>query len=278
MNPQPEHKPEEQANSAQGGVNIGGAAHVEVGHDLVGGNKNVGQEFNVAGHNNVVTITVGPVPPTPAEFAAAERIYLEQIINRTELVEFTGIPEHQDHSEIRLPDIFVPLGIEQEIEQRPGLYPVRSGEPWDEYMERVVSSPERQATRRVTLREAFSTNLNLMVLGDPGSGKSTLLRYLSFVAAHALLQRANPPHHPSSKRGFQSSVQLRGFAASESTISGRIFLCCRRANLSDRLPPKFFESALDAGRCLVCFDGLDEVVLPSQRVTVRDAVTALAAR
>jgi HEAT repeat protein len=44
------------------------------------------------------------------------------------------------------------------------------------------------------------------------------------------------------------------------------------------LPHGFFERALEAGRCLVLFDGLDEVTASDQRVEVRDAVAAFATR
>jgi hypothetical protein len=58
------------------------------------------------------------ISPSP-DFASAEREYLAQLIERTELLEFVGIPDPRQNAAIKLEDIFVPLGAEEEIETEP---------------------------------------------------------------------------------------------------------------------------------------------------------------
>jgi hypothetical protein len=53
------------------------------------------------------------------DFAAEEKRYLAQLIERTELLEFVGIPDPRQNAAIKLEDVFVPLGAEREIERLP---------------------------------------------------------------------------------------------------------------------------------------------------------------
>jgi uncharacterized protein (UPF0147 family) len=124
-----------------------------------------------------------------------------------------------------------------------------------------------------------------MVLGDPGAGKSTLLRYLALVAAHQVTEDGRPKTesigHPSpvigQERRLPILIPLRHFAASGEALVDFLYTYAKQTYQLE-LPRGFFERALDTGRCLVLFDGLDEVTASDQRVEVRDAVAAFATR
>lgn len=87
--------------------------------DIVGGDQHKRDEYNAQTMtvNNVTNQTIALPPISDAEYAAAQKKYLEQVIKRTELLEFIGIPEHgkRQRDEIKLKDIFIPLGAEEEI-------------------------------------------------------------------------------------------------------------------------------------------------------------------
>jgi predicted NACHT family NTPase len=152
--------------------------------------------------------------------------------------------------------------------------------------ERIV----RKTTRRVALEDALRAHTRLMVLGDPGAGKSTLLRYLALTAAlQADEGRRTNDQSPSSsvvrpsssvirlERRLPILLPLRRFAASSEALVDFLYTYAKQTYQLE-LPHGFFERALEAGRCLVLFDGLDEVTASDQRVEVRDAVAALATR
>jgi len=219
------------------------------------------------------------------DFSAAEKRYLEQIVARTELLEFVGIPDPRQNAAIKLADIFIPLGVEEEITvsdfREPEIETGKGALDRRRERERIV----RKTTRRVALEDALRAHTRLMVLGDPGAGKSTLLRYLALVAAHQVTEDGRPKTesigHPSpvigQERRLPILIPLRRFAASSQALVDFLYTYAKQTYQLE-LPRGFFERALEAGRCLVLFDGLDEVTASDQRVEVRDAVTALATR
>ncbi|MBM3129709.1 MAG: DUF4062 domain-containing protein [Chloroflexi bacterium] len=216
------------------------------------------------------------------DYSADEKRYLEQIIAKTELLEFVGIPDPRQNAAIKLEDIFIPLGAEQQIE----IDELNMEVPKIESVRPVVNSSEgfvtvreyltsRKIIHRVTLDDALRANTRLMVLGDPGAGKSTLLRYLALMAAQNIGGATGPSPLPESR--LPILIPLRRFAASSQSLVDFFYTYAKQAYQLE-LACGFFERALDDGRCLVLFDGLDEVVVSDQRVEVRDAVAALATR
>ncbi len=142
----------------------------------------------------------------------------------------------------------------------------------------------RGATKQqANLDEALRESERLIILGDPGAGKTTLLKYLTVVCAEGRAADELKLQSGSDTPQLPIFVILREFAAEATGRSQDYalidyFYTHARERLMLNLRRGFFEDALNAGRCLVCLDGLDEIWAPGQRKAVCDAVRALAAR
>jgi len=126
----------------------------------------------------------------------------------------------------------------------------------------------------------------IVLLGDPGSGKSTFVNFLAYcLAANAVEPKEDwLKHLPKwpKKEGtlLPVPVILRDFsrwlsAQKATDPAPRLLLDfiaerLHAQNLDFAAP--LIESALDAGKCILLFDGLDEVTTQTQRAFVRDTV------
>jgi hypothetical protein len=118
-----------------------------------------------------------------------------------------------------------------------------------------------------TIGQAMQAERRLVILGGPGGGKTTLLRYLVLTYARRLA-------YDRLELGenllpiFLSIQELQQALAADKSGGLPQLLATHYAQLSSRLepPPRFFDTRLSKGRCLVLFDGLDEVADPHQRL------------
>lgn len=130
---------------------------------------------------------------------------------------------------------------------------------------------------KLPVLDAVRDNQHLLVLGDPGSGKTTLLRYLALRHARALLNRGSALELGEVR--LPIFLRIGDYARSPQRHLGiSAFLPahldaqeCKTPGLRDLL-----SRSLDAGRCLVLLDGLDEIGSAEERRTVVEAVTNLA--
>ena len=121
------------------------------------------------------------------------------------------------------------------------------------------------------LGEIIQSHPRLIVRGDPGSGKTTLLRYLAITSARSLrndrsdgdnakMTRLRLGWH---KQRFPLIVNLGGFADVVNWPKGKRLLeavvATLPGELRTRYPNDFFEKQLEKGRCLLMFDGFDEL-------------------
>ena len=155
------------------------------------------------------------------------------------------------------------------------------------------SGPEREL-RVVTVLEAAATQPRLVILGDPGSGKSTFTNYLGYLLAGARLGEAAPPDGWPHGALLPLRFLLRDLVT---TLPAEADLDCLPAERCEQTLCEAVQSylptllaandaaaalplvrgALDAGQCLVIFDGLDEAP-PDRRRVARLAVEAFARR
>lgn len=139
-------------------------------------------------------------------------------------------------------------------------------------------------TVTVSINEALNSGRCLAVIGAPGAGKTTLLRYLALTYAR---QQARERLDLSEER-LPVFIVLRDFnrflddaeQRSESLdLSPQLlprFLSSHTKAIAPHLslPDDFFSGPLDAGKCIVLLDGLDEVADPAKRVRIVEVIAA----
>ncbi len=184
----------------------------------------------------------------PPSVLYGEDGYRAQIIAMHRTLDFVGIPNLRMGRSITLEDVFIPPRFEH-----------------------------------ATMVEALRESNRMVILGGPGTGKTTLLKHLSLICAEGRSEEALGWTLKGGASLLPIFVPLREFAAE----------CARRSHdyglldylhtyshqrLMLTLGPDFFEEALEAGHCLMCLDGLDEVGDVGQRRRVVEAVRALVNR
>lgn len=231
------------------------------------------------------------------EAEAARERYCRQLAERCQRLEFLGILTKGDERPIPLDEIFIELRVEQQVEeQQPYLelsfcdavelagyeveeFTAEDQQTWEE--QRHQRTPvTRKITKQFSASQALRDNEKLVLLGAPGSGKSTLARYLALIFARG--QAARRLDIP--EKRLPLLILLREYLAERARHSGDGFsfldyLYCNAKeilNVDPPLPEGFFEHFLRQKKCLVLFDGLDEVTEPGERLMVRDAVCSFA--
>ncbi|AUX24935.1 uncharacterized protein SOCEGT47_054760 [Sorangium cellulosum] len=187
-----------------------------------------------------------------ARFAAAERVYRRQVEARYGQIEIRGL---QLSARVRqdLEIAYVPLHVEEPSEELRSATPRRAAgkRPKGEATTvdaRAASAMLRALERpRVLATDALVNHPRLLIVGEPGSGKSTLLAYLATRAARGELTISTPRREPASIPFLVPVRALQEAAASPEEIA-------RTAGAE----AWFVEAALQRGRALLLFDGLDE--------------------
>ena len=210
---------------------------------------------------------------TPPVLAAplvldVEAQYRATLIRRYQRVEFRGILSINKPVTLPLTDFYIPLQADQAL-----LVPdigkeyirLQDGEKSFEMPKRFVKE-----TRTLAVADAIRNNRALVVLGDPGAGKTTLLRYLALSAAEGQPERAGLPAHESSwlpllipcatlDRMLQDTPERTGLDALTSYLEQQYEI----EGIADLVQP-----ALEQGRALLLFDGLDEIAGSERRVAI----------
>jgi formylglycine-generating enzyme required for sulfatase activity len=141
--------------------------------------------------------------------------------------------------EVRLDRVYVPVGLTEEthVDGRTSYADLIQ---WDDDRRR------RQAARAMEPWVAIHRYHRLVVLGEPGAGKTTYLAHLAFMCARG--QRL-----PSYTPVFLRLRDLAGVNKLEDALTTEF--AARRFPNAER----FILRRLEAGRCLILLDGLDEV-------------------
>jgi NACHT domain len=203
--------------------------------------------------------------------------YIDWVIDRNLYLDSRGTFQTQRQVQLRLDKIFVSLdavpvsGMAVSDKEVDDIHRPAEGE------RRATVDPDAEVRTktegRMGLQDVVTAHANAVVLGDPGAGKTTLLRHLALTNAMAL--------NAAGVDGLGSTrvpilLRLASYATAEvwRTTSLTDFIGeyhraadCPAEGLAQRLLQE-----LDAGRCLVLLDGLDEIASVDDRIGVAERI------
>ena len=220
--------------------------------------------------------------------------YLRWLIDQHQYLPTTGVVRR---TTVQLPLAEVFVGLRARVDRSPG---DRAREWFEREREKLVAQLEagqldhvefeaavdrleaqygrrfrfddgRDSAQVVPVLDAVRDTPRLLVLGDPGAGKTTVLRYLALTHARSFLNgtpvQGRPPMFPIYLRLGEYARYGHPSGIGEFLPHHLRQLECRTPGLSDLLTQQ-----LEAGRCLVLLDGLDEIASAAQRQSVVTAV------
>jgi len=222
------------------------------------------------------------LPPEPhLDLTAAEAIYRQQVMDAYKWLDFSGFARRDlSLATVPLEEVFVRLTLTVEKVIRE---PVPSEEASG-----AQRHESRQRERMITVQEPIELGQalgnHLLIVGEPGAGKSTLLRWLAvtFAGRH---QREPSRVGPSADadrlpvlvelgRLPDRYVKPEGGEAPNWIQFLPEYLPAQMALTNT--PPQLLTRALADGRCLLLFDGLDEVADRQARTRLARSLTELA--
>lgn len=268
-------------------IDASGQAAVAVHGSAAAGAYGIAINGDVA--NSLVTVYVQHVPEAkPAEYQAALQSYLSHLLSTGHIMNLRGIRSFQPIS-IELEQAYVTLRA-LDPTRTEHLLAQHRGRKRSEALAKLIEQEHQQP---LPLQRLLARHPRLVVLGDPGSGKTTFLGYLALSAARAIA--ADNLTLLADRLGFTGQaplpilVPLREFGRYLRNLPPQKrmgpqpqllldYLNAYFAGWNLGLPVDFFNHHLDAGRCLVLLDGLDEVADFAERVLVSEQVEAFVQR
>jgi HEAT repeat protein/energy-coupling factor transporter ATP-binding protein EcfA2 len=224
---------------------------------------------------NLRTIAVIPDQPE-VTLEEAEMAYRQQVVEKYQWLNFGGF-DRPDLSlaNVRLEEVFVRLALTEERVIREPVSSTESNQV--ERRERVVT-----VQQPVALGQALGDHL--LIVGEPGAGKSTLLRWLAVTFAQALQRKPDRLGLSADADRLPVLVELGRLPnhylkpESRQVLNWRQFL---PEYITTQLafantPPQLLDRALIDGRCLLLFDGLDEVADRQVRIRLAGWLAELA--
>ncbi|MFC7245914.1 NACHT domain-containing protein [Catellatospora aurea] len=182
-------------------------------------------------------------------------------------VDLRGLSTWGVHA-LAMEEVFVDLSLRPQAVHR-----VPAG-PMDEHeFERAALDEEMETSADNVRRSIWETldrypDVPLAILGPPGSGKTTLLRHVTLALCGTRRRRRLP-------RAWRHKVPMLLFLRehvavilSEPQIDLADVVRRTLTRLTKTEPSGWLERQLDMGRCVVMFDGLDEVASPEDRIVV----------
>ncbi len=196
------------------------------------------------------------------------------------------IPQDKKAQAVTLQELFIPLHIQRDTDTLADSEVMLSLQAGNEALHpRELRKWGRQGQEVDTIEEALNKAKNLVILGNPGIGKTTVLKYLTIVCANRAIGDTHP--EDSADAAEQKApplplfIVLHEYAAEAATRTqeyGLLDYVCAwvRENLLIPVDVAFLAQALEAGRCVVCLDGLDAVPTTAQRKRICDVITKVA--
>ena len=230
-----------------------------------------------------------------------ERTFLQWLVEHGAEMRTAGLGTSR-HLQLPLADVFVPpQGVREAVSG--ARWQTRAHEQLADLTERLrggTISPEEYEARvdrlrvkdgarllnqpeRVSVTREIGDVACAVVLGEPGSGKTTLLRYLALRHAQALLDGESIVSLGAEDARLPIYVRVGEFSRWPERDRGLGAFLSQFATGTMQCPLEpaplqlLFASALQAGRCLILIDGLDEVGNAAERVAVVECISTFAA-
>ncbi|MEU7868046.1 NACHT domain-containing protein [Dactylosporangium sp. NPDC049140] len=136
---------------------------------------------------------------------------------------------------------------------------------------RFVLPKSDQSRVDLTLFDLIDYGYRVVVLGDPGAGKSTLAQRLTnLLSRHQVRTEPTPIPVIVTLRKYEQAKQERSVSLVE-YIESMI-----REDFHLSAPPGAIEYLLSLGRCLIFFDGLDELLDTHRRREISESIESFA--
>jgi HEAT repeat protein len=178
--------------------------------------------------------------------------YLNWLVKRTSSLETRGIFLEHLPFQGKLEELYIALNARyfEDVVQKQG----------SPFSPQALIAETSEQTPSLPLSDVVSRHDHLLLLGEPGSGKTTFLRYLALKHAQSFREQKDTEfgkaYFPIFLRiadyvehGMRRGIPLSEYLARDCKRHG-----CLALDLVDAL-----KANLQAGSCLVLFDGLDEV-------------------
>ncbi len=232
----------------------------------------------------------------PGDDAKALEIYCRMVKQTTASLPLRGVDVGASDPTlaqkiIGLANVYVDLDTTAQIQKKDEAGKKKQKKKDEDALPDLLLRGEKEA-HALPVLDAVIQNHALVLQGDPGGGKSTFVNFLAHcLAAHALQSEAGWLEHLHGWPQADSDllpipIVLRDFAhhfaenlparAEPCHIWDFVVARLKAQNLSFADSPLC--TALEDGRAIVLFDGLDEVPTQAQRIFVRDAVRAFVGR
>jgi NACHT domain/HEAT repeats len=240
-----------------------------------------GKGIVIGDHAHVVQQFYGAPAEPQVDLIAAEATYRQKVVDACKWLNFSGFARLDlSLANVPLEEVFVRLTLTMEKVIRE---PVPS-----EQSSQSERSESRQRERVITVQEPIelgqALSTHLLLVGEPGAGKSTLLRWLAVTFAQGRQRELNRVGPSADADRLPVLVELGRLPdrylqpEGGETPNWLQFLPeYLPAQLAfTNTPPQLLTQALADGRCLLLFDGLDEVANRQARARLARSLVELA--
>ena len=245
-------------------------------------NVQIGEgKYIVIGDQAHVEYHLSPEGEPHVDLRAAEATYRRQVVAAYNRLDFSGFASSDlSLANVPLEEVFVRLSLTVEKvirEPVPPENPGHTGQRESRQRERVITVQEP-----IELVQALSNHL--LIVGEPGAGKSTLLRWLAVTFAQGRQRELNRVGPSADVDRLPVLVELgrlpdRYVKPEGGEIPNWLqflpeYLPAQMAFTNT--PLRLLTQALADGRCLLLFDGLDEVADRQVRARLARSLAELA--